>query len=153
GERAAEEEADEVVAPPGPQCGRLLDQLTIAPDSIARQVIAQVGSGGDETWFSGTRFGDVEQGTRFGIALAEEEEVKSQVARHDDEVGLDEAEGQARSRACQVTVARSAANLRALHLSQIHELVSQEGRASGITATGSRSRSGPRAYSWRPPGF
>jgi hypothetical protein len=120
GERAAEEEADEVVAPPGPQAGRLLDELAVAVDAVARQVVAQVGAGGDEARLGGAGLGDVEQRARLGVALAEEEEVEGQLARHDDEVGLDEAEGQAGRRAGQFALPGEAARLGAGGVAQVH---------------------------------
>ena len=90
GERAAEQEADQVVAPAAIQVGRLVDQLAVAIDAIARQVGAQVGPRRDQPRLADAGLGHVQQRTRLRIALAEQQEIKGQLARHHHQVGLDE---------------------------------------------------------------
>ena len=60
----------------------------MAIDAVARQVGAQVGRRRRRSGAPGSRVGHVQQRTRLRIALAEEQEIEGQVARHDHEVGL-----------------------------------------------------------------
>ena len=94
------------------EVGRLVDQLAVAVDAVARHVGAQVGPGGDAPRLRVARLGHVEQRARLRVALAEQQEVERQVPRHDDEVGLDVARGQAGRRAGRVRRRGSGAHVR-----------------------------------------
>ena len=60
--------------------GRLVDQLAVAPDPVARQVGAQVGARGERRR-PRAGLGDVEHRARLGVALAEQQQVVRPVAR------------------------------------------------------------------------
>ena len=105
GERTAQQETDEIVAPPAEQVGRLLDQFAVAIDAVARHIGAKVGAGGGVARFGTAGIGDVEQRTRLRIALAEQQKIESEVARHNDEVGLHVAQSEARRRSRQFAAA------------------------------------------------
>ena len=107
-ERAAEQEGDEVVPPVAGDVGRLVDQFAVAEDAVGRHVGAEVGVRGDDAGHRVAGFGHVEQRARLRVALAEEQKVEGQVARHDDEVGLDVAEGEAGRRGGRVRRERQA---------------------------------------------
>ena len=66
------------------------------PHPVAGQVGADVGGGGHQSGDRDARFGDVQQRTGLGVALAEELEVVGMFGRQDDEVGLGEARRQTR---------------------------------------------------------
>ena len=88
-ERAADHEADEVVAPVRLDVVRLLDQLAVAPDAVARQVGADVEVGAERRHARVAGLGHAEQRARLRIALAEAQEVVGEVGGQDGEVALD----------------------------------------------------------------
>src|SRR2546427_734686 len=78
-------------------------------------------AGGDEARLGRADFGHVEKGAGFRVALAEEQEIEGQVTRHDDQVGLDVAEGQPRRRPGQLAGACPAANVCSAGVTQVHD--------------------------------
>ena len=75
GERAADGEGHEVVAPQRPDVGRLVDQLAFAPDAVARQVGAQVEVGGQRRQRRAAGIADRQHRAGPRVALAEQQEV------------------------------------------------------------------------------
>jgi hypothetical protein len=95
GERAADQEGDEVVAPVLARVGRLVGDLAVAEDPVARDVGAEVGAGRDPRRFGRARIGDVEHRARLGVGDAEAQEVEGVGLRQRDEVGLRCSRGEA----------------------------------------------------------
>ena len=84
GERATDQEADQVVAQKFLEVGRLIDQFAVLPYPITRQIGTQIGAARDCLRLRIARLGDVEDWARFGVALAKEEKVEGQFFRHDN---------------------------------------------------------------------
>ena len=70
--------------------GDLLGERPITPDTVARQVAAQIGARG-EHGLETAGLGDVEHRAGLGVALREQQEVPGPVLRQRDEVALREA--------------------------------------------------------------
>jgi hypothetical protein len=94
-ERAADDEGDQVVAPQWRDVGGLVDQLTVAPDAVARQVAADVDVLAErgQRRLAGVAHGQQRAG--LGVALAVAQEIVRPVTRQDHDVALDVAIGQA----------------------------------------------------------
>ncbi len=93
-ERAADDEAHEIIAPDGFQVARLVNQHAVAPDAIARNVGADVEIRAEQRDRGASRLRDAEQRTRLRIGLAETQEVLRVVARQDGEIALHVAGGE-----------------------------------------------------------
>ena len=97
-ERAADQEADEVVAPVLARVGRLVGDLAVPEGPVARDVGAQVGAGRHLRRLGGTGVGDVEHRARPRVLDAEAQEVEGVGLGQRDEVGLGVAGGEAGGR-------------------------------------------------------
>ena len=95
GERAAQHEGDEIVAPMGAHVGRLVDQLAAPEHAVARQIGADVEIVGErrQPEIAGRR--GRQQRAGLGVELAEAQEIAGKVARENGEVALHEARRQA----------------------------------------------------------
>ena len=82
-ERAAEHEAHEIVAPQRLTSHRLVDQIAVAPDAIARHVGADVEVGAERGMRGSPASDTPSSGHGFGIALAEAQEILGTVVRQD----------------------------------------------------------------------
>jgi hypothetical protein len=94
GERAAENEGDEVLGPVFADVGRLLDKLAVLEHAIARHIradvdVAEVGQRGV------ARRAHADQGAGLGVLLAEGGELERHLARQDAQVALHEVGGDA----------------------------------------------------------
>ena len=78
---------------------RLLGQLAVAPDAVARQVGAQVGAGRERRRLGRAGVADLEHRARLRVAQAEEQEVERVGLRQHDQVGLRERRRQPGGRA------------------------------------------------------
>ena len=78
--------------------GRLVDELAVAPDPVARDVGAQVGARRHLRGLGRAGVGDVEHRARLRVGDAEAQEVERVGLRQRDEVGLGVAGGEARGR-------------------------------------------------------
>src|SRR5204863_6275699 len=106
--------------PEGLQIAWLVRELAVAKDAIAWEVRAEIAAGGHETGVGRAGFRHVQQRAWLWIALTEEEEVIGQVARHDDEVGLHVAHGQAGRGLAPATGADRPTNLSTGGVLQMH---------------------------------
>src|SRR4029077_8443889 len=111
GERAAEQEGHQVVAPEGAHVGHLVGHHPVLVDAVARQVGAEVGAGRHADRLGRAHVGDLDQRARPRVALAEEQEVVGLLPRQHREVGLHEAGGQARGHGGQASGPDVGANL------------------------------------------
>jgi hypothetical protein len=102
GERAAEQERDEVVAPEGLDVRDLVREHAVLVDPIARQVGAQVGARRDADRLGRAHVRHLDQRARAGVALAEEQEVVGVFLGQHGHVGLDEAGALARGDAAEL---------------------------------------------------
>ena len=105
GERAAQEERHEVVAPERGDVGHLVGHHAVLVDAVPRHVGPEVGARSDPGGFGRARVGHFDERARPRVALAEQEEIVGLLLRQDGEVGLDEARGQARGHARKLAAA------------------------------------------------
>jgi hypothetical protein len=96
GEGATEHEGDEIVAPVRHDIGRLVHDLAVAPDAIARHVGADVEVEPERGNAGVADFGHADDRARFGIELAEAMEGAGEFLRQDGEIALNEAVGDVR---------------------------------------------------------
>ena len=80
GKRAAEEKCHVIIAPPVVEVSWFVHQLATAINTVARQIGAEVRGRGRQPGDWATRFGHIEHRARFGIPLAEEQEIERQIA-------------------------------------------------------------------------
>src|SRR5690554_838051 len=109
GKGAADHEADQVVAPQISDILSLLDQLALAEDAIARQIMSKVDVLTQYRHPRVARLGDCQQRTGPGIGLTEAQEIKGRLFRKDDQVALDETRCLACGRTVEVPVPDTAA--------------------------------------------
>ena len=91
---------------------RLIHEFAITINTVARQIGANVCAGGGQTRLGIARLRHIEDRTRLRIALAEDQKIESQLARHNDQVCLDEPHGQSGGPRPQLAQSRQAAKLR-----------------------------------------
>ena len=96
GERAAQHEGDQIVAPVAADIGRLVDQLAAAKHAVARHVGADVEVLAERGKPEVAGRGGRQQRARLGIELAEAQEIARQAHRQDGEVALHVARRNAR---------------------------------------------------------
>ena len=119
GERAPDEEADQVVAP---ERRRVLDfprQRAVLEDPVAREVGAQVAARG-ALGFHAARIDHLQQWARPRIALAEEEEIEGVLARNRHQVRLRMGGREPGGRARPFAAADGATRLRCAPAAGIH---------------------------------
>jgi hypothetical protein len=109
-EGAADEKTDEVVPPQPADVRRLVGQLAVSPDAIARQVGPQVGHPRDVRGNGIPRLGHVEQRAGLRIASAKLMEVVGPFERENDQVRLRETGGQPGGLLGKTTMAAGFAN-------------------------------------------
>src|SRR6266850_6570088 len=94
GERAAEQEGDEIVAPERAHIGDLVGEHAVLVDAVPGNVRAQIGPRGYPHGLGRAHVGYLDQRAGPRVALAEEQEVVGLFLRQHREVGLHEAGGQ-----------------------------------------------------------
>jgi hypothetical protein len=111
GKRAAEHEADEIVAPEGRDVVHFFLNHTVAPDAVPGQIGPEVDVGTERRQQRTAARRHPDQWTRLGIALAEEPEVVSIGRRQHDEIPLHESRRQTRRDARQPSLPRCRAHI------------------------------------------
>ena len=106
GERAADHEGHEIIAPPPGHVRRFVHQVSVLPDAVARHVGAdiEIVSEGFDARFAGLR--NTDDRARLRIELTEAQEVCGELARQHGEIALHEARGEPRSRSGPAAPAR-----------------------------------------------
>ena len=99
GDSRSDQEGHEIVPPQRAEVGDVVEAFARAVDRVARQVDAQVGAGREPLRLRIARIADLEHRAGAVVALAVEQEVERVRARHDREVALDVAHGEAAGRA------------------------------------------------------
>ena len=95
---ASQDKGDEIVLPYILKVCHLRLQLAIAVDAILRYIGAQVSIRCGDLRHGRAWLRDIEHGARFGVALAEKQEIKSQFLVHNSQIGLRVAFSNARGR-------------------------------------------------------
>ena len=97
--RAAEREADEIVAPDMANIGRFLDQLAVAPHPVFRQIGADVEILAQSREARVARLGHRQHRAGLWVGLCKPQKIMRQRLWQDDQVRLDIAGGEPRGRA------------------------------------------------------
>ena len=116
GERASENEANEIVAPLARDIADLFHQLAVAPHTVAREIGAkvEVSAEGRHSRHTAVRYTD--HRTRLWVERTKSCEVFGDVGRQNDEVALDEPGSETRGRS-----GEHARSCREAHLAPDHD--------------------------------
>jgi hypothetical protein len=87
-ERAPKQECDEILSPQVGDIRWLLRQHAPPIYTVARNLGADVASGGNMTWVPGPGLSYIQDGAGLGITLAETQEIKREIFRQNDQVRL-----------------------------------------------------------------
>src|SRR5437762_2153688 len=86
--RASENESDQIVAPVRDNVGRLLDEIAVTPNAIARQVGTDVEIGTERRYPWIADVGNADQWARPAVEVTEALECRGELLGQDDEIAL-----------------------------------------------------------------
>ena len=143
-ERAPKQECDEILSPQVSDIRWLLGQHAPPIYTVARNLGTNIASGSHMAWVPGPGLGHIQDRAGLGIALAETQEIKREIFRHDDQVRLKVIRRETarwtdqQARSCLGSNVRSAKHV-GVHVTSLRTAACRSRNARAIPASGTNA--------------